>query len=550
MDGFNWAFMVGGVAFFFFGLSSARHGLQLLAGERLRMMLGKLTSNRIVGMGLGALLTVILQSSSATTAILVSFAQTQLLTLSQAFSVILGSDIGTTLVVILLSFKKISQYSLFLVALGILLERYFKNQRVKYTGSVVLGFGLIFFALDLMTNSAIPLRDSEIAIKAFEFLASNPMLNLVFAAIFTGIIHASAVTIGLAMALTYSGVLPFEASIPIVLGANIGTCVTAVMACFGLGVPGKRVALAHVLVKFVGVVIVYMFLPQTALLIDKISEFVAQHTVFLSFASAGKIALTHVLFNLFLAILFLPIVGPSVWFIKKLVPDKPDDKDGFKPRYLEPAALDTPSLAFAQAKREMMRIANIAHEMFSECLNLFRTDVDFERLEEKIAGADDKIDILEKEVRFYLAKVSQKNLTETQVLIQVSLSYVGGEFEDIGDAISKEILHLARRKRTKLARFSDEGWAELDKFHKLVMDNFNLTLSMMMQPHEDLYLKMTRHELRLNELEQECRLLHLDRLNQMLPESYETSTIHLDFLSQMRLVNSKLARVVQSARGL
>ena len=549
MNGFGWASMIGGLAFFFFGLSSARHGLQLAAGERLRILMGRLTQNRFAALGLGALTTVILQSSSATTVILVSFAETQLMTLTQAFGVILGADIGTTLVVILLSFKKITEYALLMIALGIAMERLARSQKVRYIGSVVLGFGFIFFGMYLMSTAAAPLRDSPIAMKAFEFLAHHPLTSLVFAAVFTGLVQASAATIGLAMALSFSGVLSFEAAIPIVLGANVGTCITAGLACFGMGVAGRRVAVAHVIIKLLGVALVFPFIDDIAMWIGRVDGYLGGSALALSLATSGKIALTHILFNIFLALVFLPLVGPGVKLVEKIIPER-RRPEVFGPKYLDPTALDTPPLAFAQAKREIMRIAKIAHGMYENVLDIFRHGEDFERLIEKVGSADDKIDMLEKEVRFYLSRVSQKTLTEKQGITQVALLTIGGDLEDIGDAISKEIAALAQKKRGKLARFSEQGWSELKQLHRLVLENFDLTISMLMAPHEDIARKARRHEQHLNYVEQELRSSHLQRLHDKLPETYETSTIHLDLLSQFRMINSKLVRIVETALEL
>jgi phosphate:Na+ symporter len=550
MNEFSWASMIGGIAFFFFGLSSARNGLQLAAGERLRLLMSKLTKNRFFALILGMFITVILQSSGATTMILVSFAETQLMTLTQAFGVILGADIGTTFVVILLSFKKITEYSLYLVALGIAVEQLSRNQRVRYIGSAVLGFGMIFFGMHLMSFAALPLSQSPIAMKVFAFLAENPLINLIFAAVFTGIIHASAATIGIAIALSYSGALSFEAAIPIVLGANVGTCFTAALSCFGMGKSGRRVAVAHVMIKVIGVLIVFPFINEIASLVSRIDIYLAGHAGTLVLATSGKIALTHLLFNIFVAVLFLPFIGPGVRLVKKILPEKPEEKVVFGPKYLDESALDTPALAFAQARREVLRVVRIAHEMFENILNLFRLDVDFDHLVEKTASADDKIDLLEKAVRFYIAKVSQKSLNEEQAKMQLALLAIGKDLEDIGDAISKEIIALAHKKRKKLARFSDEGYDELTKLNGLVLSNFDLMISMLMHPHEDIALKVLRHEKRLNELEQDLRQSHLQRLYDKLPETYETSTIHLDLLSQFRMINSKITRIVVAARDL
>jgi len=547
---FDWISMLGGLAFFFFGLDSARQGLQLAAGERLRMLLGKMTKNRFFALIFGALITIVLQSSTATTVILVSFAEAQLITLTQAFGVILGADIGTTFVVILLTFKKITHYALLVIALGIALEKLSKVPMVKYVGAIILGFGMIFFGMGLMTSAATPLRESEAAITIFQFLAKNPFWNIIFATIFSGLIHSSAATIGLAIALSYSGVLTFETSIPIVLGANIGTCVTAGLSCFGMGIRGRQVALAHVMVKLMGVAIVFPFLDQFAALIDRIDHVITNQSILPALAASGKIALTHITFNAFLAILFMPLAGPFVWMIQKLIPYRDIGEKRFKPKYIDEAALETPALAFAQAKSETMRIAQIARMMFKLSLKIFHTNVDHQGIVESIENDDDRIDVLEKAIRFYIAKISQKSLTENQSQTQMSLLSIGDEIEAIGDIVSKDIVALSFKKRKKMVRFSEEGWAELEKLFSLISENFDLTMAMMVHPDEDIFRKIQRHERYMDDIERDLRHSHLMRLNEMRAESHETSTIHLELISQLRLVNARLAKIARAAAAL
>lgn len=551
METFGWASMLGGLAFFFMGLASARNGLQLAAGERLHQLMGRLTANRFVAVLLGAIATVVLQSSTATTVILVSFAGVQLLSLTQAFGVILGADIGTTFVVILLSFKQITEYALYIVAAGIVIERFPRAQKLRYVGSVILGFGMIFFGMHLMGVAGQPLKDSPEVMKVFEYLGAHPYLNLIIAAIFTSLVHASAITIGFAMALSFSGTLTFEAAIPIVLGANIGTCVTAGMSCFGMGITGKRVAVAHVLIKMAGVLIVLPFLSYIAPLIEWIDGYLASNfSVLPVMATSGKIALTHLLFNVSIAILFLPLVRPGVWLVEKLVPDIKGNGEKFGPKFLDDSALDTPPLAFAQVRREIMRIVGITKDMFKEIPNVFRLDQNIDALFETIGAMDDKVDILEREIRFYLAKVTHQALNESQAATQLALLTIGGEIEGIGDIVSKEMLSLATKKRRRCARFSDDGWEELKSLHALVLKNFELSIAMLAQPHQDIVSTVIRHHTHIKELEQDLRQSHLLRLHDKLPESYESSTIHLDILGHMRSINGRLTRIVCTAKSL
>jgi phosphate:Na+ symporter len=477
---------------------------------------------------------------------LVSFAETQLITLTQAISLILGADIGTTFVVILLSFQKITEYSLVLVAIGVLVEMVAKKRKLKYMGRIVLGFGLIFFGMHMMSQAAYPLRESEVAAQIFGFLASHPGWNLLFATLFTAVIQTSAATIGIAIALSFAGVIGFEAAVPIVLGANVGTCITAILASAGSGVRGRRVAFAHLLVKVVAVGLVFPFIGQYAAFVAHISAELRSVFPFVSAGISGEIALTHLIFNIILALLFAPFVVPLGELVQKMMPiKKEEEEDEIKPKYLDEAALDTPTLAFAQAKREVLRVAGFTNELFLMSLDMYKKNVNIDDEAEKIGTLDDKIDILEKAVRFYFAKLSQGLLTAEQADTELNLLAIASDLEDIGDIISKEMLLLARKKSKKMRLFSEEGWQELNKFHKLVQTNFDLMISMLIHPHEDIAMKVARHEEHLNSVEQDLRQSHLRRLHDGLFETFETSSIHLDVLGNMRMINAKVTKIVK-----
>lgn len=550
MDSFSWITLFGGLAIFFFGLNSARHGLQLAAGDRLRIIMHKVTGNRILAVCIGALLTLIMQSSSATTVLLVSFAETQLITMTQAIGLLLGADIGTAFVVILLSLKKITDYALLLVAFGIGLETIAKRKFLKYAGQVIFGFGMVFFGMYLMSATTTPLKDNPMAFKVFEFLSVNPGWSLTAALIFTAFVHTSAVTIGIAIALSFAGVLSLEASIPIVLGANVGTCITAVMAALPGGVEGKRVALAHVLVKVLGVAVAFPFIHQYADWLGGLDSYIVSVLPGVATTVSGKIALTHLFFNVALAIICLPFIKLIVLMVEKMIPSKLSEEEEFAPKYLDETSLDTPTLAYAQAKREIMRVAKLAYGLFATSLEMYSRNVDFDDVSEKVGSQDDKIDILEKAVRFYLAKLSQKSLTEEQAKLEMALLTIAADLEDVGDIITKEMLQLAKKKSKKMLLFSEEGWKEIKRFHSMVLENFDLMISMLTQPHEDIARKVLRHDDHLNLVEQDLRQSHINRLHEGLQESFETSSIHLDILANMRTISTKVTRIVKTSMDL
>ncbi|MFA4974035.1 MAG: Na/Pi cotransporter family protein [bacterium] len=546
METFSWSVLIGGVAFFFLGLKRARKGLEVLAGDRLRAAMGHVAGNRIAALIFGAFVTIVLQSSGATSAMLVSFTETGLLNLFQASAVLLGADIGTTLVVVLLSIKEITDLALLIVALGVAVQAFGRSRKMRDAGAIVLGFGLIFYGMHLMTLAAGPLKGSEAALKVFAYLSAHPLATLIGSSILAGAVH-SAGMIGIAIALAFAGTITFEASIPIVLGANVGSCVTAVLASLGGGTAGRRVALAHTLTKIIGVAIVFPFIPHLAALTDRADLFVSG--VFPEYAAgiASKIALTHILFNLGVVALFMPLLKPLVKTVETILPMPPPKEEPFGPLYLDKSALQTPAIAFAQAKREIMRLGSIAQQLTADCLRMFSKGEDIREIMERIETEDDKIDLLEKAIRFYLAQVTTEQISEEQSKTQIALISIAAGMEEIGDIISKELASLARKKAQWRRLFSDQGWHDLRSFQTMVMENFNFMMLALAQPHEEIAMKLRRHEEHMNAVEQDLRHAHISRLHKGLKESFDTSSIHMDILTNLRRINSRITRIAELA---
>lgn len=547
MREFSWLLLLGGLCFFFFGLQYARHGLQLLAGDRLRLIIAKMTHNRFTALGVGTLITIVLQSSTATLLMLVSLAGTGLLTLTQAFGVILGADIGTTFVVILLSIKKISDYALLFVIFGFLMEWVSKESKnIKYSGRLFFGFGMLFYGMKLMTETAAPLTsDPEIKI-IFDLLADHSVALLIGATLLTVLIQTSAATIGMAIALALANIIQLPTAIPIVLGANVGTCFSVLLSSFGSDLNGKRVAVAHVFVKVAGALIAMPLLVPIAQIVERLSLQVTQWVPMIQPGVAGNIAIVHLLFNVALAVLFLPFLRGGVWVVSKIVSDK-RKKDVFGPKYLDKSALETPPLAFAQAKQEILRVANLAQALYQDCLKMFDNRLDAEVLVTEIETKDDKIDLLDKAIRFYLARISQEVLSETQSRQQMALLSITSDLEGIGDVISKEMVSLARKKMEKQAIFSKQGWIDLKKLHQEGLSNFSLAITQLTSPAEELVQKIKRQWDQFCDLEQKLRQAHFGRLHEGKPESFETSSIHLDVLSNLRRISGHMIHMAKES---
>jgi phosphate:Na+ symporter len=347
--------LLGGLAIFLHGLGLAREGLQVVAGEKLRTLLFAVSRNRVVGLVSGAVVTTIVQSSTAVTVMLVGFAASSLMTLPQAMAVVLGADIGTTVTVQLIAFR-LTPYALLLVALGFALRFFTRKRRVRYGGEAVMGLGLLFFGLKLMSDATLPLRGSPLFGTVLAHLSTTPFAGLAAGAAATLLMQGSAPTIGLLIALATSGSMSMAAAAPLVLGANIGTTLTPIVAAAGQAPAGKRVAFAHALFKLLGVAAFLPFIGAFTRLAERTAPDVAR-----------QIANAHSIFNLCTALAFLPFVGVGARLISRLYPDD-GGRERFGPRYLDPRAIESPALAFGNAQREFLRMADIVADMVKDCL--------------------------------------------------------------------------------------------------------------------------------------------------------------------------------------
>lgn len=533
---------LGAMAIFMYGIRLSRVGVQLLAGDRLRSLIASLTDNRFAALLVGTLVTLILQSSTATTVMLVGFASSGAITLAQAMGVMLGADIGTTLVVVLLSVKHFADYALLLLIAGVVLDIVSNRKRRRYVSMVLIGFGFVFLGMQLMIQYTTPLRNQPLISQIFATLAENPPYAFFAAILFTALVQNSATTLGLTIALTFSGLLTVSGALPIVLGANVGTCAGSLLNSFGGGPAAKRVAIAHLFFKSTGAGLAMTLLSPLGELVTLITS----TSPSLQANAAGQVALCHVGFNLLLAVVFLPLIRQGTWLVKKIVPEPYQAiEQAFGPKYLDQKALDTPSLAFANAKREILRMVEIAQSMFVQVIKVFQTD-DRELLSH-IEEEDDKVDMLDREVKFYLAKISQESLNPEQARTQLNLVAITSDLEEICDIVNRNILELAEKKISKKREFSTDGRAEIEDFHSKIVENFQLAISVVTSGDEPMCRKVMRHEKHLAELEDRYREAHLLRLNKGLKETIETSSIHLDLLSNFRRINSKLTAIARAA---
>jgi len=521
--------LFGGILLLLYGIKLLNDGLQNAVGSRIRSLLRSLTSNRLTAIGAGAFITGLLQSSSATSVMLVGFVSAGLMSFRQTLAVILGADIGATLTVQLIAFH-IYDYAVLLVGIGISLSLFSQNNFKKNVGQGILGFGFVFLSLKIMTDAMIPLQGDELFRQVFIALIGTPFIGILLSALVTALIHSSAATMGIAIVLAKNDLIPLNSALFIILGANIGTCSTALIASLRSPAEARRVAWAHVLFKTLGVLIFLPFMGQFQDLVVRTAPDLTR-----------QIANAHTLFNVVMALLFLPFIGVFSRLIVKLVPEKAEEKK-FGPMYLDDHVLVTPSLALGQATREALRTSDIVREMLIDSVKVFQSDdtAPIFALKHK----DNLVDLLDRQIRLYLTRLSSTNLTESQSRRAVVVLEVTRDLENIGDIVDRNIMPLALKRITKGFVFSEEGMGEITGFHKRTLENFDMAISAFANHDRDLAESVVRNKEELVLMERELVQAHLERLRKGFRESLETSHIHLDIIGNLARINSLVTHIV------
>ncbi|MBI2154309.1 MAG: Na/Pi cotransporter family protein [Candidatus Rokubacteria bacterium] len=522
--------LFGGMALLLYGIQLVGEGFQRAAGGRLRYLLTHVTRNRFAAVLSGAAVTAIIQSSSATTVMLIGFVSAGLIPFSQTMGVILGADIGTTFTVQLIAFK-ITDYALLMVGLGFSVIFLGKRRAVKDLGTALLGFGLIFLGIKVMVDGMGPMKSSHLAQQVLLTLAGTPLAGILTAAVFSALVHSSAATIGLAITLAGEGLLPLGGAVAIVLGANIGTCVTALMASIGARTDAKRVAVAHVAFKILGVVLILPF-------IDPFTTWVG--------TTAGdvgrQIANAHTVFNVVISALFLPFQNLAARLIVTLVPEEEEGDNPFKTRYLDERSLDQPALAIGQATREALRMADVVQAMYRDAMAVFRTDN--QELLEDVERRDDQVDYLERQIKLFLTRLGRETISADLSQKEVALLTVIQNLENIGDIVDKNLMELARKKLYQGRRFSGAGEAEIIEFHALVGKNLERAIAAVAANDRTLAQEVLDQRPVVRQRERDLRESHLARLRAGLAESLETSEIHLDVLTNLKRISSHVTALV------
>lgn len=513
--------LVGGLGLFLIGMKVLSDGLQKLAGDRLRRLLGALTDNRLVGMLIGAGVTALLQSSTATTVMVVGFVNAGLMSLLQAIGVVIGANIGTTVTAQLIAFN-VAKYALPAIGIGTAFKLFFKRQRWTQFGEVVLGLGLVFLGLALMKGAFDPVRGNPEVQRLFLAVGNNPLLGVLVGAVVTMLVQSSSATIGLTIAMATSGLLSFEASVALILGENIGTTITANLAALRTNLAARRTALAHFLFNAIGVCYMLLLFPAFIWLVTTISpgdpDFIIQTGEQLDMFGgalgdkpfiARHIANAHTLFNIINALLFIPLVGHLARLTAVLIPGR-EKQPEFQHSHLDVRVLNTPPIALSQARSETIHMVRITGEVFRETLSLLH-DQDPERIG-LINRKEEHVDLLQREITDFLVALSQQSITEDTALEVGELMHIVNDLERICD----HCVHLSRLVQRKLDQridFSEVARREIDEMSGLTKTFFALTAAAF-EADEGMPLEKAREmEDAIDRMEEILRNNHVARLN-------------------------------------
>ncbi|KGR80245.1 sodium-dependent phosphate transporter [Ureibacillus manganicus DSM 26584] len=493
---------LGGLGLFLFAIKFMGDGLQKAAGDRLREILDRFTTNPLMGVLVGILVTVLIQSSSGTTVITVGLVSAGFMNLRQAIGVIMGANIGTTITAFIIGFD-VGTYAYPIMALGAVLLFFFKKNSIQNIGQILFGFAGLFIGLEMMGDGMKPLRGAEAFIDLTVSFSEFPILGVVAGTIFTLIVQSSSATVGILQELYGGGLIPLGGALPVLFGDNIGTTITAILASLGASVVARRAAAAHVMFNVIGTVIFMLILPLFVNYVEWISGV-------LNLDEKMQIAFAHGTFNVLNTIIQLPFVAAIAYIVTKIVPGE-DKTIEYSPKYIDRSLIETsPSIALGQAKEEVVRMGDFAIRGLQESQEfLFTLDSKHIGITEQIEEA---INNLDRVITDYLVELSKESLSGNDSKLHHSLLQNIRDIERVGDHV-ENLVELTQYSVTNRVKFSVEAEEELKEMFNLVLDTVSVAILALDKQSKELARKVLEDENRIDELERVLRKRHIYRLN-------------------------------------
>lgn len=492
--------LIGGLALFIYGINLMGDGLQKMASNKIRTILGKLTSNPLIGTTVGALVTSIIQSSSATTVLAVGFVNAGLMSFYQTLGIIFGANIGTTITSQLIAFK-LTAYALPILAVGLLFYLICKDKSWKYFGLSLFGFGVLFLGLNIMTVGVKPLADNILFKNIFIKVNSSPLLAVVAGAIVTAIFQSSSVTTGIVLTLASLGMISLSGAIPLILGCNIGTCATAMLASVGTNTNARRTAIAHLVFNITGSLLFLPFIHPFTSLVQLTSVDISR-----------QCANAHTLFNIICTLLILPFTSIYAKLITKLVKDKSIDNDDYtETKFLEHHLLHTPGIAIKAATKEIIKTLELSKIMINSAIEaVTKNDI---KLLESIEKREEIVDSRRYSITNYLVRLMEQSLTHEESTKIPALIHIVNDVERIGDH-AMNLKRLAEQKIEGKLLFSDDASQELLGMYQELLNMIDSTILALQSNKVNDAQNIVIKEQIVNELRTKLKSDHINRLKQ------------------------------------
>ena len=521
--------LLAAIALLVWGTHIVRTGMLRVFGENLRRVLALSFGNRFRSMCAGLGVTSLVQSSTATCLIVASFVGKNLVTTSAALAVMLGADVGTSMMAVVFSFD-LSWLSPLLIFVGVVVFISKQNSGAGAVGRVLIGLGLITLALQLIVAATRPLTEAPAVRALLVSLPSDVLLDIVVGAALTVLSYSSLAIVLLIATLASSAMVPVPAALGLVLGANIGSGVLATIATAGASAQVRRLPLGNLIFKVAGAVLFIAFLPQVHVLLQQLVPTVHQQVVTF-----------HLLFNLVMAIVFIGFTGLVGRTVDRWLREPAPDANTMRPRHLDPLALTMPSLAISCAVREALHQADVVETMLRGILPVLRNN-DL-RLSGELRKLDDTVDELYSAIKFYLTQISGEALSKEESRRWTDIVSFTINMEQVGDIIERILQDIEDKKVKKNRSFSEAGMAELVHLHEHLLANLRLAMSVFLDGHVRDAKRLLEEKARFRDLEHEYAANHIGRLRDNTAQSIETSSLHIDLLSDLKRINSHLCSI-------
>jgi phosphate:Na+ symporter len=520
--------LLGGIALLLWATRMVRTGVLRAFGERFRRAVSRATANPVLACLTGIGIASAVQSSSATGLIVVSFAERGLITLAAALAVMLGADVGSTLVVQALSFNLSALVPALMIA-GVVAFMAVENATVQQFGRIVIGLALMILSLGMVVTASQELRGSEVLALVLQRLADDPILAVIVGALLTWLFHSSVAMVLLVISLTSAAMLSPALGMALVLGANVGSGIIPIGLSLKSAAPAKRVLFGNFLFRLVGALVALLGLGLFA---DELAR--------LEGDAPRQIADFHTLFNLALAVVFLPLTGLAARLLERFLAEAQAAGEPTL-EHLDEALLERPTLALGSATREVMRLADMVEIMLRETILAFGENG--EKRRQAVKGLDDPVDRLQEEIKLYLTRLTRNPLPEEDARRAFDLILFTTNLEHIGDIIDKSLLELAAKKQRLHLAFSPEGWAEIRALHARVVDQMRLAVTVFVTRDLKMARDLVLEKDNIRLAERDATESHLRRLREGTVASIETSALHLDILRDLKRINAHITSV-------